>query len=273
MVLYVSGLLSGSFAFRIHSQNDPNGQYLEQIDGPFRPVLHDHVSALQKDFDRHHDLGGLSHAKTWGLASWGPYVASCITFHPGDVLEYNMVAEQRCQVIFTQEDTSSGLDEDAIFPWQGANPEVHQDTSSAVLQKVLALLATRHTSRDPAENRILYNVCSAALLCLDKVDWNLVEQILRRLAASTGISLDPEIRMLEDIRSSQVSVLVRMERLQEIAGARTEIESSSSPRDIYDSCSICDQIIIRRGLNVAYCAAGHQFGMQRNCSSPLSDQS
>lgn len=59
----------------------------------------------QKDaFDVQSDLNGSAVVKTWGIAKSpvGDLVASCITFHPSDQLEYTIAADNRFTVAVTR---------------------------------------------------------------------------------------------------------------------------------------------------------------------------
>ncbi|KAL9614012.1 MAG: hypothetical protein Q9167_001492 [Letrouitia subvulpina] len=61
--------------------------------------LQDRMRDLHMDWDQRNDMGGLSIMKTWGVASWGSSVASCVTFHPGDMFEYTLPKYESCVVI------------------------------------------------------------------------------------------------------------------------------------------------------------------------------
>lgn len=259
LILQASGLLSGPFAIRILS--DLSGD--REIDAPYRSALHTQALTLQKEFDRHHDLGGLSFTKTWGLASWGPYTASCITVHPGDMVEYSLISEQRCHILFVKEGISEDLEEDTIFPWQDLSSDIHRQTDAAVFDKVLSVLDKTATRHRTAGTRIIYNVCCAAMTCSDMQQWHLVERLLRYLSTLNGISYEAELVLLHSIRDSQISTPECAEGLNDIARARIEQHDYFMPNLLYNFCSICTQMIVWRSLNEAHCISGHQFGMRK----------
>ncbi|KAL8914131.1 MAG: hypothetical protein Q9172_007150 [Xanthocarpia lactea] len=225
--LHTSGLLSGCFEFRIVGDHGANGGDPE-LHGPYRSALNYQASTMQKDFDQHHDLGGLSHTKTWGLASWGPYVGACITMHPGDMIEYSIISEQRCHVLFSHANASNGLEDDAIFPWQDLSRTMHQDTSPVVLEKILIEVSDMAVPPSAAGTKIPYNICCAAMVCSDTNKWHLIEKILGDLSVLDGINLGPELELLVNISASQVTVLERIEQLNVIASARAEAEDPST---------------------------------------------
>ena len=259
LILQASGLLSGPFAIRILS--DVGGD--RELYVPYRSALHTQASTLQKEFDRDHDLGGLSVTKTWGLASWGPYTASCITMHPSDMVEYSLISEQRCHILFVKEGASEDLEDDTIFPWQDSSSDVHPQTGSTVLEKVLSVLDKTASQHRAAGTRITYNVCCAAMTCSTIPQWHLVEGLLRYLSTLNGISCEAELGLLHSIRDSQMSMSERIERMNDIARARMEQHEFFMPNLLYNSCSICNQLIAWRSLDEAYCMSGHQFGMRK----------
>ncbi|KAL8775553.1 MAG: hypothetical protein Q9209_000049 [Squamulea sp. 1 TL-2023] len=227
VVLHASSFLSGSFAYRILPEHGANTKDAK-LNETHWSALHDQATTLQKDFDRHHDLGGLSHVKTWGLASWGPYVASCITMHPSDMIEYSMTSEHRCHVLFSHGMISNGLEEDIVFPWQDASRTMPQETSSAVLDKILIILSEMAILRTTTGTLILYNICCAAMVCFNIYEWHRVEKILRGLSISNGTSLEPEFSFLNNIKASQVTMLERTSHLNAIANARTESQDPAT---------------------------------------------
>ncbi|KAL8779553.1 MAG: hypothetical protein Q9213_006881 [Squamulea squamosa] len=258
VVLHASGFLSGSFSYHVMSENGANTEDSE-LNETHRSALHDQATMLQKDFDRHHDLGGLSHVKTWGVASWGPYVASCITMHPNHMIEYSMTSEHRCHVLFNHEITSSGFEEDIIFPWQDTSTTMPQETSSAVIDKILIILSEMAILRSTPGTQILYNICCAAMVSLDTYEWHGVEKILQGLSILNGISFEPEINVLNNMKTSRVAMPERMSQINAITNARTEAQGPAALHDLYEFCSICDQLIPWQSLNEAYCISGHQF--------------
>ncbi|KAL8681028.1 MAG: hypothetical protein Q9186_002801 [Xanthomendoza sp. 1 TL-2023] len=273
VVLHVSSLLSGSFAFHIPPDSQATGKDLEQIDCPYQSTFQDQVSGLQKAFDRRYDLGGQCHAKTWGVASWNSYVASCVTLHPSDMIEYSMPSDQLCQVIFSYENDSSGLTDDAIFPWQETSGTMHGEPCSAVLRKLLDVLKGDDMPQYIIGRMTLYNICCAAIITADIRNWKPVQQILQKLSVSTGISLDAEIGIIDDIEGSRLTLPRRIEQLREIASARIEDENPSIQQHLHSFCSICEQLITWESLTEAYSRCALTFlpitepGITKHCET------
>ncbi|KAL8998580.1 MAG: hypothetical protein Q9169_002420 [Polycauliona sp. 2 TL-2023] len=265
LVLQASGLLAGSFAVRVVSHRGEDSELLV----PYRSALQVQISRLQNEFDRHHDLGGLGYTKTWGLASWGSYVASCITMHPGDMVEYTLTSEQRCRIVFSREDTSNDLEDDAIFPWQVPYKEMHQQAGPAVLDDILSVLTEIPRRHRVAGRKTLYSICCAAMICPDVQNWSLVNRLLQDLSMSVGISYDSELSLLQSLNASRMSMLERAKELNGILIARIEQQDLGTLNFMFEYCSICEQLIVWRDLNEAYCVSGHQFARCGLTLSPI----
>ncbi|KAL8632973.1 hypothetical protein Q9189_001227 [Teloschistes chrysophthalmus] len=159
--LHVSGLLSGCSTCLVQWNAPTNYQNGNRITEPVRSALYDQTLVLQRDFDQHHDLGGLAFSRTWGLASWGSYVAACITFHPGDMVEYIMPSSERCHIVFMKEDADDDLQENANFPWQEISATNVERSTHIVLQEILTMTDGQAAAQTALDQRILYNICCA----------------------------------------------------------------------------------------------------------------
>ncbi|KAL8815287.1 MAG: hypothetical protein Q9223_005562 [Gallowayella weberi] len=252
VVLHVSSLLSGSFSFHIPPDVPSDGKDKAQVASPYKAAVQDQVSLLQRDFDRDYNLGGQSHAKTWGMASWNTYVASCITLHPSDMVEYSIPSDQRCLVIFSQENDSSGQANDAIFPWQEISNSVQRESCPAVLERVLDVLNENDMPQDIAGRKTSYNICCAAIISADIHDWKPVQEILQKLSVSTGMSLDAEISIVDEIKGSRVTLPQRIEKLREIASARIADGNRSVQQHFHSFCSFCEKLITWQSLDEAH---------------------
>ncbi|KAL8726378.1 MAG: hypothetical protein Q9181_006073 [Wetmoreana brouardii] len=76
---------------------------------------------------------------------------------------------------------------------------------------------------------------------------------------SVGVGLEVERNLIEDIRSLDLSVLQRVERLNQIATSRAGDAAQSPSHQLYDMCSICDNIILWKSSIEASCIARHEF--------------
>lgn len=237
-----------------------NDAALVRFSEPFRSALHDQASASQTIFDRQNDLGGLSFTKTWGLASWGAYVASCVTYHPGDMVEYNITSGERCQVLFTLADATGVLPDTAGFPWQDMSTSTEVNTNVGVRIRILRSIAQQPLV-DISDFKILYNLCCALLLSPNLQTLQPVEQGFQQLIASTSMSMEEELHLLEDTRVLNLSASQRLERLNHITVSRSKSEANLPAYDLCDFCSICDQVVQWVNATEAACFAGHHFGI------------
>ncbi|KAL9592809.1 MAG: hypothetical protein Q9179_006351 [Wetmoreana sp. 5 TL-2023] len=160
----------------------------------------DEISGLQKDFDHAHDLGGLSITKTWGLASWGPYLASCVTLHPGDMVEYYMPSRERCHIVFSREDLDADSQEATAFPWQEGSSAKHELDTQVILSEILAMASDSGMTHTSLDHKTMFSVCCAAVICSDVQNLQSVKSVLHDLYMSIGIGLELEGNLIDDIR-------------------------------------------------------------------------
>ncbi|KAL8636918.1 MAG: hypothetical protein Q9228_005747 [Teloschistes exilis] len=186
-----------------------------RITEPVRSALYDQTLVLQRDFDQHHDLGGLAFSKTWGVASWGSYVAACITFHPGDMVEYIMPAGERCHIVFMKEDADEDLQENANFPWQEISATSVERNTQTVLQEILTKTEGQAVPETAIDHRILYNICCASLMLCESQYLYLVDNILRKLSISVEGGLEAELDLVQEVESSGSAADVNRESLDE----------------------------------------------------------
>ncbi|KAL9599435.1 MAG: hypothetical protein Q9219_003872 [cf. Caloplaca sp. 3 TL-2023] len=231
--LHVSGLIAGPSIFRIRPGLDPKDKTTFQITDPKESPLTSQIQSLHEDFDRNHNLNTSSIAKTWGLASWGPYMASCVSYHPGDMIEYTLTSGERCHIFFNLVDEAGIAVEDATFPWQDMGyPEYERD------RREIHALLSGHVH-----------------------DLELVAKAFERLATAAGLDFEPELNLLKAIQDSQLSTSLSVDYLNEVATSRVGQEDQGLWRDLYHSCSICDEVVVWMNTGEASCVAGHQFGM------------
>ncbi|KAL8687390.1 MAG: hypothetical protein Q9218_006422, partial [Villophora microphyllina] len=258
-LLHVTGFLSGCWSCRVDENPPTFHQSSSRTIKPVRSLLYDQAVMLQKDFDQHHDLGGLSFAKTWGLASWGPYLVTCVTFHPGDMVEYMLPSKERCHIVFMKEDTGNVAQETASFPWQEISTTTSERNTQVVLRGILRKAGEQRAALAALDRRILYCVCCATMILCELDSLDLVDDVLQKLSKSLGSSLEPELDLLAEVASSGISTALCIERLNNISTSRAEHEPGHSTNDLYDMCSICDRIILWQGATEAVCVSGHQF--------------
>lgn len=270
VVLHACGFLSGPSVFRIESNSIIDEQTEDHYPGPIQSPVNYQVQMLQKDFDQRHDLGGLSIAKTWGLASWGPYLAICISFHPGDMIEYMLTSGERCHIIFSLMDATGSVVEDADFPWQKSSPSFHQEDKPYVHNEVLTK-STFQRFYDFSDCRVLFSTCCAAMISSGTQMAELIETALQQLVTSTGINLELELSLLRDTRSSHLSAASCVKSLNEIIISRSGEKGRSHWQELHDFCSVCDEVILWTSVTEASCVNGHQFARCALTSLPIKE--
>lgn len=274
MSLSASGFLSGPWTFRVDSGDDIRDNPLDIFSQPFRTALYDQASAFQNDFDQQHDLGGLCYTKTWGLASWGPYAASGVTYHPGDMVEYTLTSGERSHIIFSFEHPADNRPDDVGFLRQDTSDSADSENKISVRLRILTLISQIPVT-DAFDCKVVYSICCSALLTCDLQTIELAEEAFRQLAVSMGLSMERELALLEDARISNLSMSQRIERLRHIASSRsspTTPERNPTKCVLWDLCSICEEVVVWASPTEAACIAGHQFGMVAACSSRIEDR-
>ena len=227
---------------------------------PVRTAFEDQVSDMLDKFDRNRDLGGLSIAKTWGLASWGPFLACCSTFHPGDMVEYNLPSYERCHILFCQVGEHGDTLEDEEFPWQSRSIGQGHEQSHIVIKDLLPVVSGMWDVHSPLDCKVIFSLCCAAIIVADTSSLQTIQSILHRLSASSSINFDLEQNMLEDAYNLALSADQRITRLNEHASWRCKDLQDTGFDRMYDKCSICEEMVLWKSLTEATCTKGHLFG-------------
>lgn len=229
-------------------------------------TLHKQMLRYQSGHDRREDLGGLSVMKTWGLASFRGFVAACITFHPGDMAEYYMASQQRASIVFSLHGLKDSSNDLESFPWE-FEPEI-QDVvrhQAAIVESVFKYEQTHGTVQNEIDHKVIYAAVVASMLIWDeaRLDRLLISQrALLRLAQIVQLDLSPELSCLDYLRTDTLDIEKARTRIREIIGHRSQEDlSMPAARELFDTCSFCDQAVRWESLTEAYCIAGHQFGI------------
>ncbi|KAL9021147.1 MAG: hypothetical protein Q9185_001686 [Variospora sp. 1 TL-2023] len=125
---------------------------------------------------------------------------------------------------------------------------------------------------DTFERKVVYSICCSVLFAINLQTSQLAEDAFRRLAMSMGISMEQELALLEDARISDISASQCVARLRHIAGSRTGLEGTSITRELWDLCSICDEVVVWINATEAACVAGHQFDNLKGHNSTADDE-
>ena len=240
------------------NDDEKNNKFFQD---PTRMRLYSRILQLQKSFDKQNDCGGLCVAKTWGLASFGSFIATCVSFHPGDMVEYILPSKERSYIVFEDVDSDENMQGAIGFPWQEQKFETDQAVSRQIIMDTIFRLGTvNHVLKASIDYKILYAACCISILENKRLKF--AAEIYQILQKELDIDLTPETTLLELLQESPPGSTVHIEGLKEVTSRRANTSlSSSRAQDLVELCSICDQAIPWDDLAEACCLSGHQFGM------------
>ena len=217
-------------------------------------------------YDLRYDLGGLAIAKVWGLATLGDYTAVCVTFHPGDMVEYTITSIERATVIFGRQEVSEhGVSHISDLPW--AVGESHpRDANTDYAEIVSSVLGFNRESLHEVCQKILYAAACAGVLLstLDKSIVPLSEAAFRWLAHHNEAELSEELSLCQEIQkhhSLDPDVDTGATAKLSISARSKVMLESDQRQSILEQCEICGEGIGWYSFQEARCAAGHCFGM------------
>ena len=153
--------LSRIAALRITNAATGEGEFTAHVEPMPNPTLQTELLSVQEIEDRSRNWGGLSVAKTWGLASLpnNGIAGACMSVHPGDSPQYLMPSQERSTIIF-----ASDVGE-AFFPWQKAL-EVNDAciTQETILEATFCYQRTQDLTRSTSSDRIIKAAIAARQL-------------------------------------------------------------------------------------------------------------
>ena len=164
---------------------------------------------LQDRFDRREEFGGLSIMKTWGLATFGDYVAACITLHPGDMPEYLIPSQERATIVFSTHGLSNPSSKREYFPWEAKAKVKSENVSvvqSAILDTIFKYEQYKDLKHSTLGNKIIYAAIMASTLVWDSAKperLQLAKSAAERLSKSAEVDLSPEIECLNLLLSDK----------------------------------------------------------------------
>lgn len=246
------------------SEQSPPFSTLGRLGSP--PWLKQLTDSLSQ-YDLRYDLGGLAIAKVWGLATLGDYTAVCVTFHPGDMVEYTITSLERATIIFGhQELPENQLSRISHLPWAGAELRL-RDANSIYPEIVSSILEFPRNDPSKLCERILYAAACASLLIftLNKSKVNLSQVAFQWLAHHDEVDLSEELNLCTE--------LLRHHTTDDDADSGEAVKVGITPRaravlkshqvqSVLEVCEICGEGIGWYSIQEARCAAGHSFGME-----------
>lgn len=233
---------------------------------------------LRDRFDRREEFGGLSIMKTWGLATFGSYIAACITLHPGDMPEYLIPSQERSTIVFSAHGLNDPSSKREYFPWEARTLNIRPEdvtlTQSAILDTIFEYEQHEEDLKPSAlGDKIIYAAIMASTLVWDGVRserLQLAKSAAERLSKSAEVDLSPEIECLNlllsdnDMQYASANSSAAKALLHQATRRRSEIlssSSSSSPASsrLFDICTVCGKHITWKNLLEATCVAGHPY--------------
>lgn len=239
------------------------------------PTLERRMIKIRDRFDRREGFGGLSIMKTWGLATFGDYVAACITLHPGDMPEYLIPSQERATIVFSVHGLSDPSSKREYFPWE-ARAKVKSENvpmvQSAILDTIFKYEPYKDLKPSALGNKIIYAAIMASTLVWDSARperLQLAKSAAERLSKSAEVDLSPEIECLNILLSDNVTQgddnhnsSAAKALLQQAMRRRSETSSSSSSpasSQLFDICTVCGKHVTWKNLLEATCVAGHPY--------------
>ena len=242
-----------------------------------RSTLHKQALQLRTETDRRNDYGGLTTIKFWGLATHMNYAAICVTFHPGDMIDYLLASEERATILFSVCGTNGVTTEIETFTWESdCSTYKTADTQRAILDSILDLETQSRLTLEGLSDRIIYAAACASMLLWDpqRVQrLRLVKDVLERLEQRLNIDLGSEINVCSQF---SVSPDLTMEDVVGILGEATEARSKDDVdilSNVLGVCSICASPVNWQSLSEARCSRGHCFGVSSLPQIPLYSRS
>ena len=279
-LLYITTHLSQMEVFRFSNLISPatilQGKAITPSDGS--SFLQKQISEHRKNFAAKHKLGRMTIIKTWGLASLDSYVATCITLHPSDQVEYRIPREEEAIIIFSSASLEDILSHkmadgpDIFFPWE-AEKECKPllDAYEATLITILTWPAKETSKDDTLSRRVLYNSIFAALIMRSmnveavlSEGWRqiIVPHILRQETYLFDMNRDKGV--IQNLPKDSDDLPKALKVLNDYIRAQTIREATSQPqRRVTENCSIpsCGAALLWESLTMARCMAGHRWSM------------
>jgi len=228
------------------------------------------LSECRQQFMSEHKLDKMAIVKTWGLAVFQSYIATCISTHPSNMIEYNISTSERAAIVFSHASLEDCImdqtyDRNLRFPWE-AEPQTKDISKvySAIWDTVFAHLSSNRPQKNLWNCRIVYSTYCASRIWrqYEPDDQESVRAVLHTWA-HLAAEKDPEqgaiLAETIDIEVSRPEEFV--EAANSIIRARSvmDVEASSSQR-LLDHCEIseCSESLLWTDNSYkARCGGGH----------------
>ncbi len=242
--------------------------YYEDLDmdslGLPHSTLRKQALQLRAKYDRQNDYGGLTIIKSWGLATYKGYAAMCVTFHPGDMVDYLLASEERATILFSIGETSHLDTELDTFSWERERkPADITATQRLILKMIFDFEKQSRLDSAGLSDRIIYAAACASMLLWDverAERLSLAKSVLERLGQRTNVDVSSEINACSHLlRSPNIDMEEAAAVVGGAIGSRNKEDLETSTK-VFDVCSICAHAIPWQSLLEATCTQGHLFG-------------
>lgn len=247
--------------------------------------LHRQIEGFRSRFDLDHDLGGMSIARVWGMASHRDWIAACFTVHPSDMVEYITTARERSRIVFTppHPENSQGPGElDSVeLPWDVPS-QLTPKRIKAARAKVLSFIfreSQRDLSNDPWARKLQYAAICCVITDQDPVDEpHLLEAAklaAQWLSSTFSLDLSVELSCIDKKLQSQIQHSAETAaglETSKLIPTKTREEQMGADYDVFEFCDICGSGIDWYSAEESQCAEGHVFSLSHILFLPLLSQ-
>ncbi|MCJ1439212.1 hypothetical protein MMC27_008603 [Xylographa pallens] len=271
--------LSQMETFHIHTQVDSSGVSSETLTRSKKPWnLQMRQSECRLQFAKEHNLGKMTSTKTWGLASFGAYIAACVTVHPRTMVEYSMPSTERSTILFghtsslkeertdEDEDEDEYEDENLFFPWE-FEPQLRDPLAAhaAPWSMILGGISRPALCRSILSCRLLYSSFCIRLM-LGAIEYTMKAPTISALdilAESLNTSLRTETESLDSPEIAAEDHVKIVELINSFVNLRSASEAEiPTTQRLLEYCRITEcskPLLYTSNIYKARCSVGHTW--------------
>ncbi|ODH45987.1 hypothetical protein GX48_07934 [Paracoccidioides brasiliensis] len=267
---FTSSLRSIQFTFAETQPTTVTGNL--DVENAQSAYLSSQIGGFCSRFDLDHDLGGMSTARTWGLASYRGWIAACFTVHPSDMVEYTTTARELSRIVFApphQEQTQNQAELGSVLlPWANP-PELTPDRMRAARANVLAfILHESHRRRltDSWARKLQYAAVCCVITDHDPSDEPHLLQAAKStaewLSESFNLCLSLELKCINKMlqsKSPHSGEPTAAPETDKAIPAKSHKGTSWAAHDVFEFCDICGSGINWYSPDESQCTEGHVF--------------
>ncbi|PGH15226.1 hypothetical protein AJ79_02591 [Helicocarpus griseus UAMH5409] len=244
-------------------------------DNPQSADLHRQIEGFRSRFDLDHDLGSMSTARTWGMASHRGWLAASFTLHPSDMVEYITPAREHSRIVFAppqphlpeenqmELELDLELDTTPQLPWNIAPPLTPPLTKAARANVLDFILRESH--RDLPDDPWAHKLRYAAVCCviIDHVPADpphlleAAQSTAQWLSTAFNLDLSVELACIDERIHSAAQPTPTRPIIP--AKSRDGNDAQKKGRDFFEFCDICGAGVDWYSAEESQCAEGHVF--------------